>query len=77
MKIVSDYPNTEMSLNQAIQMELDSADYHAGELETIKSEANNCVEMLGTLVKMLFDNRALTKENIEQLIGYGCSIKED
>lgn len=77
MKIKSEYPEREMSLNQAIQMKLEAADYYAGGLEKISARANNCVEMLGEIVEMLYENKALTKENVEALIGYGCTIVED
>lgn len=77
MKIKRDYPEAKMSLNEAIQDKLESRDYYAGDLETIKSKSNNCVEMIGQIVEMLYENRALTKENVKDLIGYGCTIVDE
>lgn len=42
--------------------------YDGGELEGMRRKTDNCAQMLGQLVDMLYENKHLTKSQILQLV---------
>jgi len=76
MKIICDYPKREMSIANAIEHKLDSDGDRDGQIERAIATSSACTEMIGKIVQMLYDNQALSKDNIKDLIGYNFTVED-
>jgi len=64
-----------VSLIEAIEGSIGSP-LTEGQIETIRDELKDSIAMLAKLISFLYDNKCLTKEQIQSMFGFRYKIEE-